>query len=148
MIKILKFICIVLFISAISVCSSCEYEPEQQKTILDTILTAEEQQYYEDFLDSRRIKHPGNAWPERVLYCTIMQDFDSITEVELKGLPVLIVKSIKEQSDEEIKSDYFDGFELARILVDISCSISRIDSDFFYDPNTHSIDIPENYYVF
>lgn len=152
--KLLKITSIILCLLAI--CCGCGEDnnssvpTENTKSPLDTVLTAEEQEYYTKFIDSVAFEaHP--SWSS-VYYYGIKDGSDKLSEIGIKGLPVLINKAIEtersEASKESNKNDLADGAMLSDYRTFTATSVLRIDYGDFLAPNNKVVMPSDNFYTY
>ena len=139
------FICMLLFLSG---CKAKQTADTYKKT-LDLVLTTQEQETFSNTIDNAFFtSHP--SWSS-VYYYGIADSVDKISEIGLKGLPVLIVKSVELENileDSDTKDEIAEGVEVAWYRMFTSSAILRVSYDTFLAPNGHKVKPSNNYYTY
>ncbi len=144
-----KFFCVL--ISAFLVCTMISCETEETKGLLDTILTTEEQERYETFIED--VKFKSVPWASNISYWDVMDGVDKLSAIDLKGIPVLICKSIENErgsfTEESIKNNIAVGSELSDFRMYTVSYILRVDYYDFISVYKNGVIMPsENYYAY
>ncbi len=137
MIKTLKIILLAacIFLSCIS-CKKADPEPFPSRTkLLKEIYTAEEQAAYNSFIDQQKfIPQMGGA----ISYAESIPAFNKLSELELKGAPIIAIKAIENELSKLSAYDYpwndVQGIALGHIQLFSFVSICRVNQFEFYSP--------------
>ena len=144
---LILILCVILCLSLFG--CGCSIVTENEKSLLDTVLTLEEQQKFDDYIDNVPFTHHPD-WSS-VLYYGIADSVDKTSEIGLKGLPVLIVKSVELENifaDSDTKDEIAEGVEVARYRMFTVSSILRVSYSSFVAPNNGTVKPSDNYYTY
>ncbi|MEE0929009.1 MAG: hypothetical protein UIG59_07430 [Acutalibacteraceae bacterium] len=148
--KVIKKIFYVL-ISAFLVCTMISCETEETKGLLDAILTAEEQQSYNEFVDG--VVFTSIPWASNIHYRDVRDGVDKLSAIDLKGIPVLICKSIENErgqsTEESRKNNVAVGIELSEFRTYTVSYSLRVDYYDFVSVYKNGVIRPsDNYYAY
>ncbi len=125
-----------MLICASLICATISCKTQTNKDLLDTVLTTEEQQNYGEIIESASFD--AVPWAENISYYMAKDGLESISAIGIKGLPVLIYKTIEIEDidylDVNDETEVALGDELARFRLFVFTSMLRVDNYSFSHP--------------
>lgn len=149
--KRLRFSLFIVLLCIVLSCCGCNgsktEEPVTSINPLDLVLTAEEQEQFSEYIDS--VDYEFYPMWSNVYYHGICDSVDKVSEIGLKGAPVLIAKSVEIEKEESAKyRERAQGFGLANYWTFTASSVFRIEYDFLIKANDWVVMPSKNYRAF
>ena len=117
---------------------------------IDIVLNKEDQKEYSEFIDE--VSFSSNSMWSTEVYYEKKESVDRLSQIGIKGLPMLIVKSIENENNDDIKESSEQGIalgmSLSRKRLFSATAILRIKFDSFVEPNKNAVLASKNYYTY